>query len=48
MDEELPVGQGHDAFAEDGGLVDPGLRVALADLVAQLLRDVRAPAEQPA
>ncbi|MGH3992699.1 MAG: NADPH-dependent FMN reductase, partial [Pseudonocardiaceae bacterium] len=42
LDEELPVGQAHDAFAEDGGLVDPDLRIALADLVAQLLSTMRA------
>jgi len=41
LDEELPVGQAHDAFAEDGGLVNPDLRVALADLVVQLLCTMR-------
>lgn len=48
LDEELPVGQAHDAFAEDGGLADPDLRAALVDLVAQLLHITRTAAEQPA
>ncbi|MGH4013669.1 MAG: NADPH-dependent FMN reductase [Pseudonocardiaceae bacterium] len=47
VDEELPVGQAHDAFAEDGGLVDPDLRIALGDLVSQLLSAMRGPVDQP-
>ncbi|MGH7458924.1 MAG: NADPH-dependent FMN reductase [Longimicrobiaceae bacterium] len=45
---ELPVGQAHDAFAPDGGLADPNLRSALADLVERLLREVRERVNQPA
>ncbi len=48
VEEELPVGQAHDAFAADGGLADPNLRSALAGLVERLLREVRAPVDQPA
>jgi chromate reductase, NAD(P)H dehydrogenase (quinone) len=40
VDEELPVGQAHDAFAADGGLADPNLRSALAGLVDRLLSQV--------
>ncbi|MDT7561488.1 MAG: hypothetical protein QOG76_112, partial [Pseudonocardiales bacterium] len=35
-DAELPVGQAHDAFADDGRLADPDLHKALADIVRQL------------
>jgi chromate reductase, NAD(P)H dehydrogenase (quinone) len=48
IDQELPVGQAHDAFTDDGGLVDPDLRSALADLVGQLLSTARTGAGQPA
>lgn len=48
IEEELPVGQAHDAFAPDGGLADPDLRSALADLVERLLCEVRERVEQPA
>ncbi len=48
IDEELPVGQAHDAFDPDGGLADPNLRSALADLVGQLLGEVRERVKQPA
>jgi chromate reductase len=37
LDVDLPVGQAHDAFARNGGLIDSELRAALANLVAQLL-----------
>lgn len=48
VDEELPVGQAHEAFAPDGGLADLDLRSALTDLVDQLLREVRERVKQPA
>lgn len=48
LDEELPVGQAHDAFANDGSLADPQLQAALADLVAQLLSTIQVPIDQPA
>ncbi|HET9258134.1 MAG TPA: NAD(P)H-dependent oxidoreductase [Pseudonocardiaceae bacterium] len=38
IEAELPIGQAHEAFDDEGGLRDAGLRVALADLVGQLLR----------
>lgn len=46
VDQELPVGQAHDAFTGDGSLVDPDLRSALAGLVDQLLSMARRGAEQ--
>jgi chromate reductase len=46
LEAELPVGQAHEAFTDEGGLVDPDLRSALADLVGQLLREVRVPVER--
>ncbi|MGH3932094.1 MAG: NADPH-dependent FMN reductase [Pseudonocardiaceae bacterium] len=48
LDEELPVGQAHDAFANDGSLADAELQAALADLVAQLLSTIKTPIDQPA
>jgi chromate reductase len=36
VDAELPVGQAHDAFADDR-LADPDLHKALADIVGQLV-----------
>lgn len=48
LDEELPIGQAHDAFANDGGLADPELRTALASLIAQLLSATRTSVDQPA
>jgi chromate reductase len=36
IDQELPVGQAEMAFAKDGGLLDPGQRAALAELVGVL------------
>lgn len=37
LDEELPVGQAHQAFTAEGEIVDPDIRAALARLVDQLL-----------
>jgi chromate reductase len=37
LDDELPVGQAHEAFAADGSLRDPGLREQLAGTVAALV-----------
>jgi chromate reductase len=37
LDEELPIGQAHDAFAADGSLLDPGQREVLAGAVAALV-----------
>src|SRR3954451_3950750 len=48
LEEEVPVGQAHEAFAEDGGLRDPDLRAALADAVGALVREVAAPSEDAA
>lgn len=46
IEAELPVGQAHDAFTDDASLADPDLRSALADLIGQLLSEVRMPAER--
>lgn len=46
IETELPVGQAHDAFDDDGSLLDVGLQVALADLVEELHRAAAAPARQ--
>lgn len=48
LDEELPVGQAHDAFTNDGNLADPQLRAALTDLIARFLSTMRTPIDQPA
>src|SRR3954471_3509975 len=48
LEEEVPVGQAHEAFGEDGGLRDPDLRVALSDAVGSLVREVAAPSEDAA
>lgn len=37
LDEELPVGEAHQAFAAHGGLIDAGLRSRLDGLVHRLL-----------
>jgi chromate reductase len=37
LDEELPVPQAHEAFAADGGLVDPRLRSQLTRMVQNLM-----------
>jgi len=41
-DDELPVGQAHDAFAADGSLRDPLQRQLLADVAAALVDAARA------
>ena len=43
LDEELPVGQAHEAFAADGSLRDPVLREQLAGVIAALV-DAATPA----
>ncbi len=48
LDEELPVTSAHQAFADDGGLIEPGIRSGLANVVHQLLDVTSAPACQPA
>ena len=48
LEEEVPVGQAHEAFAEDGTLREPELRAALADAVGALVREVAAPSEDAA
>ncbi len=48
LESELPVGMADDAFAENGSLADPDLTARLADLVADLAREVSAPVEQSA
>jgi len=42
---ELPVGMADSAFTEDGDLADPELTARLGDVVGDLLREVRTPAE---
>jgi chromate reductase, NAD(P)H dehydrogenase (quinone) len=42
LDDEVPVGQAHDAFAADGSLVDPRLRELLTDAIAALADAARA------
>ena len=37
LERELPVGQAHDAWADDGTLHDPELRAALAGIVGELV-----------
>jgi chromate reductase, NAD(P)H dehydrogenase (quinone) len=48
IDGELPVGQAHAAFGDDGHLADPGLRDALDELVGVLSARVGAAAPTPA
>ena len=48
LEDEVPVGQAHEAFGEDGGLRDPDLRAALADAVGALVREIAAPAKDAA
>lgn len=43
LEEEVPVGSSDEAFAHDGRLRDPVLRLALADLVGGLVREPSAP-----
>jgi chromate reductase, NAD(P)H dehydrogenase (quinone) len=37
IDDELPIGQAHVAFADDGGLIEPEQRAVLNDLVGVLV-----------
>src|SRR4051795_674237 len=48
LESELPVGLADGAFTEDGALVDPELTARLRDLLADLVREVRAPVEEAA
>jgi chromate reductase, NAD(P)H dehydrogenase (quinone) len=48
LESELPVGLADGAFTDDGGLADPELGARLADVLADLCREVRAPVEQAA
>jgi chromate reductase len=48
LDSELPVGMADGAFTEDGALADPDLAARLADVLADLVREVSAPIEQSA
>ncbi len=41
LEDEVPVGQAHDAFGPDGALKDPGLREQLADAIAGLVETAR-------
>jgi len=41
VDEELPVGQAHDAFTDDGRLVDPEVGSALGSIVGRLVDECR-------
>src|SRR4051812_27253245 len=48
LESELPVGLADGAFTEDRGLVDLELDARLRDLLADLVREVRAPVEEAA
>jgi len=41
LEDDLPVGQAHDAFAADGSLSDPQLRELLAGAIATLVETAR-------
>ncbi len=41
IDEELPVGQAHDAFTDGGTLADPALRERLATILDRLVQECR-------
>jgi chromate reductase, NAD(P)H dehydrogenase (quinone) len=45
IENELPVGMADSAFTEDGALADPELTARLADVLGDLVRQVRTPAE---
>ena len=45
VENELPVGMADSAFTDEGRLADPELAVRLADLLGDLEREVRTPAE---
>jgi chromate reductase, NAD(P)H dehydrogenase (quinone) len=48
VDSELPVGQAHAAFGDDGHLVEPALRDTLSELVGVLAARAGAAEAQPA
>jgi chromate reductase len=48
VESELPVGLADGAFTEDGDLVDVDLVARLRDLLADLMREVDSPVEEPA
>jgi chromate reductase len=48
LESELPVGLADQAFDAKGALADPELAARLRELVADLVREVRAPVEQAA
>jgi chromate reductase, NAD(P)H dehydrogenase (quinone) len=45
VENELPVGMADSAFTDDGALADPELAARLGDVLADLAREVRTPAE---
>ena len=45
VENELPVGMADSALTDDGSLADPELTARLGDVVGDLLREVRTPAE---
>jgi chromate reductase len=45
VENELPVGMADSAFTDDGSLADPELAARLGDLLGDLEREVRTPAE---
>jgi len=45
LESELPVGMADGAFTEEGELADPELAARLAELVGDLVREVRTPVE---
>jgi chromate reductase, NAD(P)H dehydrogenase (quinone) len=45
VENELPVGMADSAFTDDGALADPKLTARMADLLGDLAREVRTPAE---
>jgi chromate reductase len=48
LEDELPLGLADDAWDPDGRLLDPELRERLADVTANLVREVSAPVEAAA
>src|SRR3954454_15259541 len=48
LEEEVPVGQAHEAFDDDGRLRDPDLGNALTDAVGALVREIATPARDVA
>jgi chromate reductase len=45
VENEPPVGMADSAFTEDGSLADPELAERLADVLGDLAREIRTPAE---